>query len=167
MQRPVLVLDGGSAPIELSGRRSRILNQLRVNLRNHPAIDHTRFQLTRTGNDHELVGEFDTRILAGGRVTAESSKLVINWWTQPNDLDDQFIFHYSESTGFDCGWHRQPHPDESEIPFDHFQYRFDADDEYQYQGIDFIEEEPIGLFWEISQTRLPKILEWRWANHDD
>jgi len=167
MQAPVLVSDGGPTSIELSGRRDRILHRLQVNLRQHPAIKRTQFQLTRLGNDHELVGQFDTRILADGCVRAESAKLVINWWTHPDGIDDQFVFHYSEPAGFDCGWHRQPHPNEPDIPFDHFQYRFGADDEYQYKGVDFIEDDPIGLFWEVSRTRLPKILQWRWGEHEE
>lgn len=162
MYSPALVPDGGSTPNELSGRRSRIMNQLRENLKQHPAIEHTQFEVTRNGSGHELVGVFDTLILANGRVDTGEAKLTINWWTHPPDIENQFIFHYSEPIGFDCGWHRQPHPGESDIPFDHFQYRFDSDEEYQYQGVDFIEDNPVGLFWEVAQTRLPKVLEWRW-----
>lgn len=158
-----LVTDGGSASDRLSGRRSRILEQLRVDLRHHPAIETVAFRHSRDGTDTKLVGEFDTDILVRGVVEADEAKLVINWWPQPSGMQDQFKFHYVESSGYDCGWHRQPHPEETDIPFDHFQQRTTPENDSQYQGVDFLEDSAIGLFWEITGARLPNILRARWT----
>jgi hypothetical protein len=157
-----LMSDGGSTSEKLSGRRGRILSRLRTELNNHPAMSYVAYKPTRDGREKEVVAHFDTNILANGVVDAEEAKLVVNWWTQPPDYDDQFTFHYTESTGYDCGWHRQPHENEDEIPFDHFQQRASPDDEYQYQGVDFKEDTPPGLVWEITANRLPRILRSRW-----
>lgn len=140
------------------------MNRLRVNLNHHPATEQVAIRPTRDEKDRNLIGEFDTDILEDGVVEAADAKLVINWWTHPVGYDDQFKFHYVESTGYDCGWHRQPHPEESEIPFDHFQQRNSPDDDYQYQGVEFREETPVGLMWEITQSRLPQIINSRWGS---
>lgn len=158
----VLVSDGGSDSVKLSGRKSRITHRLRVNLNHHPATDTVTLEPTRDRRDRKLVAEFDTSILADGVVGAKKAKLEANWWPQPVGTEDQFKFHYIEYGGYDCGWHRQPHPDESQIPFDHFQQRMSKTDDYQYQGVTFQEETPVGLLWEVTHTRLPKILKARW-----
>ena len=160
MQFCKLLPDGGS--VELSGRRSRIFDQLRINLNHHPATETVALRPTRDGTDHKLVAEFDTDILVDGLVTAASARLEINWWTHPSGIDDQFTFHYVESSGYDCGWHRQPHEGESEIPFDHFQQRASPEDDYRYRGVDFQEDTPAGLLWEVTKTRLPRILRARY-----
>lgn len=157
-----LVLDGGSSSVKLSGRRGRIMDQVRVNLRHYPATEHTAYSKTRDGRDSKLVATFNTDIFVDGVVEADDASLEVTWWTHPPGIDDQFKFHYIESAGYDCGWHRQPHPDRDEIPFDHFQQRADPEDEYQYQGVNFIEESPVGLVWEILETRLPQIVRARY-----
>lgn len=161
-----LVLDGGSSSVKLSGRRARIMDQIRVNLQHYPATEYTAYKKTRDGMDSKLVSNFNTDILADGVVNAENTRLEVTWWTHPPGTADQFKFHYIESAGYDCGWHRQPHPDRDEIPFDHFQQRADPEDEYQYQGVGFIEADPVGLTWEILETRLPKILRARYTDDE-
>jgi len=133
-------------------------------LKNYPATEAVVLKLTRDNGDRQLVAIFNTDILIGGLVEADDAELYINWWPQPVEYKDQFKFHYVESTGYDCGWHRQPHPEESEIPFDHFQQRTSPNDDYQYQSITFQDENPIGLLWEVLETRLPKIIEARDGN---
>ncbi len=106
-----LLADGGFDPIGLSGRRGRIFEQLRVNLNHHPATETVVVRPTRDQKDRKLIAQFDTQILVDGLVDADEARLEINWWTHPAGIDDQFKFHYVESTGYDCGWHRQPHPE--------------------------------------------------------
>lgn len=158
MQLDALISDGGSESDKLSGRRGRVFEQIRVNLNHIPATEMVAVTATRNNKDKKLVAEFDTDIFADGLVDGEQARLEVNWWTHPVGYDDQFKFHYIEPTGYDCGWHRQPHPDESEIPFDHFQQRAAPDDDYQYQGVEFREDTPVGLVWEIIDTRLPRII---------
>lgn len=116
-----LVVDGGSSSVKLSGRRGRVMDQIRVNLHHYPATEYAAYKKTRDGMDSKLVSEFNTDILADGVVEAEDARIEVTWWTHPPETADQFKFHYIESAGYDCGWHRQPHPDRDEIPFDHFQ----------------------------------------------
>jgi hypothetical protein len=162
MHLDALIPDGGGTSTELSGRRARIMSRLRVELNHHPATTEVRLAPTRDGNDSRLVAELDTKVLVDGLVDAEEAKLVVNWWTQPPGYEDQFTFHYVESTGYDCGWHRQPHPDESKVPFDHFQQRASPDDEYEYLGVDFREDTPAGLLWAVTTTRLERIIRSRY-----
>lgn len=158
MHLGVLIPDGGSRSVDLSGRRNRIFDRLQDDLNHHPATTVVAVRPTRDQKDRKLIADFDTHVLVDGLVDAEKARLEINWWTQPIGIDDQFKFHYIESSGYDCGWHRQPHPDETEIPFDHFQQRASAEDDYQYQSVNFQEETPIGLFWEVMKIRLPRII---------
>ena len=154
--------DGGFDGAQVSGRRARVMDQLQKNLNHHPATTTVTLEPTRDGRDRQYVAQLATDILAEGVVDAESAKLILNWWTHPVGYDDQFKFHYVESTGYDCGWHRQPHPEEVEIPFEHFQQRASPDDEYEYYAVSFQEETPVGLFWEITTTRLERILQSKW-----
>jgi len=166
MYTDVLISDGGSST-KLSGRRARIFSRLRAEINHHPATMEVVLEPTRDKKDSRLVAEFDTDILVDGLVDAEEAELVINWWTHPPGYEDQFKFHYIESTGYDCGWHRQPHPDESEIPFDHFQQRASRNDEYEYQGVDFQENTPAGLVWEVTTARLERIIRSRYDSDFD
>lgn len=156
-----LLPDGGSST-KLSGRRARIVTRLRAELNHHPATTEVVLKATRDGRDQQLVAELDTDILVDGIVESDGAKLVVNWWPHPPGYEDQFTFHYVESDGYDCGWHRQPHPDESEIPFDHFQQRPSPGDEYRYQGVDFQENSPVGLLWEVTTTRLERVIRSRY-----
>lgn len=158
----VPITDGGSDAATLSGRRSRIFDRVRINLNHHPATETVAVKPTRDQKDRKLVADFDTDILVDGLVTADEARLEINWWTHPPGMDDQFKFHYIESAGYDCGWHRQPHPDESDVPFDHFQQRASPENDYRYQGVEFQEETPVGLLWEVTKTRLPRIIRARY-----
>lgn len=153
-----LLSDGGSSSLSLSSRRKQIFQQLRINLNHHPATETVALKPTRDRTDRKLVADFDTDILAGGVLDVAAATFEINWWTHPVGIDDQFIFHYVESSGYDCGWHRQPHPDECAIPFDHFQQRALPDNDYQYQPVDFQEDTPVGLLWEVTKGRLPRVL---------
>lgn len=160
MDTDTLISDGGDSTT-LSGRRRYIFHILRAELNHHPATKDVMRTSTRDITDSNLIATLDTDILADGLVPG-SAKLEVNWWTHPPAYADQFTFHYVESTGYDCGWHRQPHPGESEIPFDHFQQRGSPDDEYKYQAVDFQEETPAGLVWEVTTTRLERVIRSRY-----
>jgi len=138
------------------------MERLQVNLNHHPATTVAALRPTRNQKDRQIVSEFNMDVLADGIVDADTAQMVVNWWTHPPGYDDQFKFHYIESTGYDCGWHRQPHENEPEIPFDHFQQRASPEDDYQYQSVDFQEDNPIGLMWEVTTTRLEQLLYSRW-----
>jgi len=158
--------DGGIQDAELGGRRRRVMEQLRVALRDWPPVSVVQFVQTRDGHDVELVADINTDVLLNGAVPSDDARIGINWWTHPDDIPDQFTFHYSDATGFDCGWHRQPHEDDT-INLDHYQERAGANEDYVYEPIDYQETTPVGLLWEILSSRLSDRLRERDAVTDD
>lgn len=90
MDSDSLVADGGSQPVDLSGRRGRIMDQLRVNLRKHPATTNVAYEPTRDGLDSKLVADFNTDIYVDGLIEAGTAHLEVTWWTHPIGTDDQF-----------------------------------------------------------------------------
>ena len=136
----MFAFDGGYDP----GRASHtVLLELRRTVKQHPAVQHA---------SGEPSGQF-TRVtvmlvpsILGREV--EEATLTIRWYTgESANSDPEFAFHYSDSSGFDCGWHYEPNPHVD--GWGHFQERESADDEYRYETITFGSLQPIPLLWEI------------------
>lgn len=85
----------------------RVLDQRKRNLQSHPSTADVRFEESGTGADWRLVARLNCSILVDGRPPTDRARLFVNWWTHPGSTRDRFKFHYAESGGFDCGWHRQ------------------------------------------------------------
>lgn len=147
-----LAFDGGLPRSSVGGRRRRVLDQLKRNLGSHPATTGVRFEESGTGTDWQLASELDLSILVSERPPADEARLFVNWWTHPAPTRDRFKIHYVESSGFDCGWHRQDNDHVDGL--NHYQERTSSDDEYAYEPVDFDHESPVGILWETLDGRL-------------
>lgn len=135
------VPDGGRDPSRNLGQeRHRILRELRRELRRHPAVESVRG--LPNGKFRELRAEVDP---AAFDREADSASLRVSWWPAADDPD--YAFHYSESSGFDCGWHREPNPHvDGKI---HYQERPSPDDEYEYEAASMPTTVPTRLLWVV------------------
>lgn len=137
--------------------RSQIQTGLYNNLQNVPGVEQTTYCESEHGVECAIVGEFNTDVYADGAITAEGAYIRINWWPLHDEQDRHwFQFHYHESSGFDCGFHR--HENDHIDGLDHYQERADADDEYDYHPLTLHYTNPIGVLWEILGERLPNRL---------
>jgi len=82
---------------------------LHQNLKRVPGLVDTRFEKSGTGAGLQLRAEVDTTVFADGVIDADGAYVQINWWPQAGENgEDWYQIHYTDSTGFDRGWHRQP-----------------------------------------------------------
>lgn len=139
----VRVGDGGRDRARNLGReRHRILRELRHELERHPAVLEVRG--VPDGRFRELQATMDPH--AFGR-DANDATLRVAWWPAPGDAE--FVFHYSESSGFDCGFHREAN---SHVPGKtHYQERANPEDEYDYEAVSFRTEVPARLCWAVLE----------------
>lgn len=145
-ERATAITDGGrDSPRNLGQERHRILRELRHQLERHPAVEDVRG--VPGGTFRELRADLEPS--AFGR-SAESASLRVSWWPAPDD--PEFVFHYSESTGFDCGWHREPNPHVDGKT--HYQERGGPDDTYEYEAVSLPTRTPSRLLWTILDDRL-------------
>ena len=94
--------DGGN-PGELGRERHRILRELQRELERHPSVQ--RVTGRPDGRYRELRATLEPAVFG---VNAGTATFRVTWWPAPND--PEYAFHYSDDTGFDCGWHREPNP---------------------------------------------------------
>ncbi|WP_458190349.1 hypothetical protein [Haladaptatus sp. NG-WS-4] len=148
--------DGGSPnPDEAAEKRHRILRALREQLDHHPAI--TNAHGIPDGYYAEVQADVDPRYF--GR-SANDATLRVTWHPNPTfpprtGLEDRertsltanFAFHYSESSGFDCGWHLEPNPHVSGHL--HFQERESSDEDYVYDEFTLTATSVVGVLWEV------------------
>lgn len=138
---PTIFTDGGRDEFrELGQERHRILRELRHQVRRHPAVEEV--SGIPDGKFRELRATLDPS--AFGR-NAESASFRISWWPAPED--PEFAFHYSESTGFDCGWHREPNPHVDGKT--HYQERNGPNEDYEYEAVSLPMRTPPRLLWTI------------------
>ncbi|WP_436932376.1 hypothetical protein [Halosimplex halobium] len=134
-----VVPDGGN-PDDLGRKRHRILRELRRELERHPAV--ARATGTPDRRYRELRATLDTAILG---VDANEATLRVTWWPEPDE--PEYAFHYSEDTGFDCGWHREPNPHvEGKL---HYQERASPEDSYEYESVSFQADTPPRVLWTV------------------
>jgi hypothetical protein len=156
--------DGGTdTSREDRERRHRILRSLRGQLELHPAVVSARG--IPEGNYAEIEADLDS--LYFGRDAAEAS-LRMTWQPNPTfppgtGLEDRqrtsltanFVFHYSESTGFDCGYHLEPTLHVTGHL--HYQGRDTPEEDYTYDTFTVTASSPVGVLWELLdalETRL-------------
>lgn len=126
------------------GRASHnVLLELRRTLERHPAIrvsrGHPPDRFTR------VRAEVDPRVLGAD---AETGTLTIRWYAGEAGNDTpEFSFHYSDDSGFDCGWHHEPNPHVE--GWGHFQERESADERYAYEPVSLGSEHPVRVCWEV------------------
>jgi len=151
--------DGGTdTSREDRERRHRILRSLRGQLELHPAVVSARG--IPEGNYAEIEANLDP--LYFGRDAAEAS-LRITWQPNPTfppgtSLEDRqrtsltanFVFHYSESTGFDCGYHLEPNPHVTGHL--HYQERDAPEENYTYETFTLTASSPVGVLWELLEA---------------
>ena len=150
--------DGGTT----SGRdRHRILRELRGELMRHPAV------LSVEGEPPSEYRELQATLDPAwfGR-SGETASLRITWIPDPSPGPEEsdrtsdawtrtpiqayYTFHYSESSGFDCGFHCEPNPHIDGLL--HFQEREDVDDPYTHEPLSFDAQSVSGLLWEMMDA---------------
>ncbi len=148
--------DGGSRnENESAEKRHRILRTLREQLDRHPAITNARG--IPEGLYAEVRAEMNPRYF--GR-DGDDATFRVTWHPNPTfppgtGLEDRertsltanFAFHYSESTGFDCGWHLEPNPHVSGHL--HSQERDTPDEDYTYHECTLTADSVVGVLWEV------------------
>ena len=82
------------------------LLEIRRTLRRHPAVLDAYAEppapFTRVRADLE------PRVLGG---TSDAGSLTVRWYAgETAEAPPEFVFHYSDESGFDCGWHHEPNP---------------------------------------------------------
>jgi len=137
----VAVTDGGrDSSRNLGQERHRILRELRHQLDPHPAVEDVRG--VPNGKFRELRANLDPA--AFGR-DAEDASLRVSWWPAPDG--PEYAIHYSESTGFDCGFHREPNPHVEGKT--HYQERDSPDEAYEYEAVELSPRTPTRLLWTV------------------
>ena len=150
--------DGGTTP----GRdRHRILRELRGELARHPAL------LSVEGEPPSEYRELQATLASSwfGR-SGDTAALRITWIPDPSPGPEEsdrtsdawmrspiqayYTVHYSESSGFDCGFHCEPNPHIDGLL--HYQERDDVDDQYTYEPASFDARSASGLLWEVMDT---------------
>lgn len=131
---------GGYDPGEAS---HRALREVRRSLERHPAVEYA--SGFPTGSFTRVEADLDPRVL--GR-EAETATLTVRWFAgESPETDPQFSVHYSDGTGFDCGWHHEPNPHVD--GWGHYQERNRADGEYTYTETSFDGRTPGRILWDV------------------
>jgi len=150
--------DGGSDP----GRdRHRILRELRGELARHPAV--RSIEGEPPDEYRELRATLDPSWFDR---PAETASLRVTWIPNPspgpeatdrtNDawmrtpIQAYYTLHYSESDGFDCGFHCVPNPHVDGLL--HYQERDGTNDAYTYEPVSFGACSVTGLLWEMMDA---------------
>jgi len=155
----LLAFDGG-APGDPGAERHHVLRQLRGQLERHPAVEAA--WGTPDGEYSVVKARLDPAYFGRG---ADTATLDVVWQPFPDgDLPDtgdssmpavrtrvdaMFRVHYSESSGFDCGFHNEPNPHVD--GWFHVQWRGSPDEEYAYQPASLTARTPVGALWEMVE----------------
>lgn len=156
--------DGGSD--EMVETRHRIHRTIRQAMERHPAVLEARG--IPDGRYAEVEAVVDPSFF--GR-DASKATIRVSWqpgaaehrhpacedWGRPERVDStaHFVFHYSDTGGYDCGYHCEPNPHVDGLL--HVQQRPSADDEYAYEPASLDASSPVGILWEVLaalETRL-------------
>lgn len=151
MRRP----DGGSDGA--ADARHRIHRALRHALERHPAVPAARG--FPDGLYTEVEADVDASYFGSDASTAS---IRVSWQpaaTQhqsvPEDrprtsLTANFVIHYSDSSGSECGVHLEPNPHVSGQL--HLQHREKPDAAYSYEPFALEAESPVGVLWEVLEA---------------
>ncbi|WP_188980000.1 hypothetical protein [Halocalculus aciditolerans] len=138
----MVAFDGGYDPGEAS---HTVLLELRRTVTRHPVVQHASGE--PPGQFSRVVATLDPVVLGS---SADEGTLTIRWYAGETAASEpEFAFHYSDSSGFDCGWHYEPNPHVEGRA--HYQERSTPDDDYVYEEIAFSSLQPIRLLWEILE----------------
>lgn len=162
--RPRPVADGGTD--ELVEARHRIHRTLRQAMERHPAIVEARG--VPDGRYAEVEAIVDPSYF--DRDAADAT-IRVSWQPdvaesrQPADeggsgqqrteIAANFVFHYSDTDGHECGVHCEPNPHVDGLL--HVQERTTLDGEYFYEPFTLDASSPVGVLWEVLaafETRL-------------
>lgn len=136
----MFAFDGGYDPGQVS---HTILLELRRTIERYPAVQHASGE--PPGQFIRVVATLDPAILGS---EADEGTFTIRWYAgETVDANPEFTFHYSDSDGFDCGWHYEPNPHVD--GWSHYQERPSADDEYEYEAVSFDSLQSVPLLWEL------------------
>lgn len=152
----------GDRSAESGVERHRILRQLRQQLEQHPAI--TAAWGEPEGEYAEVAAEVSPTYV--GR-TATSATLRLVWYPTPTvpkenkrpdpadpttagprtHFEAMFKLYYSESSGYDCGFHNEPNPHVE--GWFHFQERPTPNTAYEYSPCSLDARSPASALWEL------------------
>jgi hypothetical protein len=148
----------GSSPFDnpVGQARNRAQSKIYEQLKRIPGLSDVRYEDSGTGIGLQARSDIDTTVFADGVIAYPEAYIQANWWPQPDDEPNWFQFHYTDSSGFDCGWHRQPNDHVNGL--DHFQERDSSEEEYRYEPVTFEHRTATGLTWEIIDGLLVDVL---------
>lgn len=135
----IAVTDGGNSD-DRGRERHRILRELQRELERHPAVQRVRG--SPDSKYRELRATINPAVLG---IEADEATLRVTWWPAPDD--PEYAFHYSDDSGFDCGWHREPNPHvDGKL---HYQERPSPGAPYEYESISFAAGTPPRILWTV------------------
>ena len=136
----MIVFDGGYDPGAAS---HTVLLELRRTIERHPAVQSASGE--PPGQFTRVEAIVDPALLGSD---ADEGTITIRWYAgETSDAPPEFAFHYSESSGFDCGWHHEPNPHVD--GWSHYQERSKGHGDYTYESVTFGSLHPIPLLWEL------------------
>ncbi|WIV68839.1 hypothetical protein [Natrialbaceae archaeon AArc-T1-2] len=132
--------DGGHEPRRVA---HEALRQIRTELSRHPAITGVE------GLPHDTLHKELRATVDPAFIGADTPKgtLTVRWIVGDPADPPRFIFHFSDESGFDCGWHH--HEQDHVDGWGHFQEREHEQDEYTYRAFQFGSTEPSRVVWEV------------------
>ena len=123
------------------GERSHtILSELGHAADRHPMV--RRAERMPPDQHTHVRAELDPSILGED---LEEATLVVRWYAAPDS--PEFSFYYSDSSGFECGWFREPNPHIQGLTG--YAERPSGNEEFQHEPVSFASEHPVGLLWEV------------------
>jgi len=150
--------DGGTTS---GGDRHRILRELRGELARHPAVVSVAGE--PPSEYRKLQADLDPSWFSH---SGEAASLRITWVPDPSPEPEKsdrasdvwmrtpirayYTLHYSEPSGFDCGFHCEPNPHIDGLL--HYQEREEVNDPYTYEPASFDARSVSGLLWEMMDA---------------
>jgi len=132
--------DGGHDPRHAS---HEALRQIRDQLRRHPmitAVDGLPHDTLHT----ELRANVEPSSIG---IDAPDGTLTVRWFVSAPTEPVRFTFHYSDESGFDCGWHH--HEQDHVDGLGHYQQR--TAETYTHEEFTFGSKEPSRVVWEVLE----------------
>lgn len=119
------------------------LLEIRRTLRRHPAVLDA--YADPPAQFTQVRADVDPHVLGG---TSGSGSVTVRWYAVASaKASPEFVFHYSDDSGFDCGWHHEPNPHID--GWGHYQEREGSDTEYSYEPQTFGSKVPARECWEV------------------
>lgn len=119
------------------------LRQIREELTRHPAITNVE-GLPHDTLHKELRAEVEPLYLGAD---TSGGALTVRWFVGAPTDRPRFVFHYTDESGFDCGWHH--HEQDHVDGWGHYQERAPDRDAYTYETFQFESEAPSRVVWEV------------------